>query len=72
MIVKRHGAVVFDNEPLKDGVTQLHERGSLGCTGVTPAESGSLSNTTTTYVVTFMIHAEFNYITHVLFNGWIW
>ena len=52
-------------EPLKAGVTQSHERHSLKWNCVTPTESGSLSNTTTKYVLTFM-HAEFNYVIYVL------
>ena len=61
--------VVFDNEPLMAGVTQLHERLHLSCKWVTLASSGSLSNTTTPYVFVIgmyrviipLYEAEFNY-----------
>ena len=67
IIARTYGVVVFDNGPFEAGVTQLHERHSLECNRVTPAESGSLSSTRTTYVLTFIVHTEFNRVTYVLF-----
>ena len=69
IVVKTHGAVLFDNEPLSAGVTQLHERHILQCNWATPAESGSLSNTTTKYVLILIMHAESNCVSYVLFDG---
>ena len=66
-IARTCGVVVFDNEPLEASVTRLHERRSLEPNWIKPAESGSLSNTTTTYLLIFIIHAEFNCVTYVLF-----
>ena len=56
-LTHRYG--VFDNELFEAGVTQLNERHSLEYNRVTPVESGSLSNTSTTYVLTLIMHAEF-------------
>ena len=42
----------------------------FGYISVTPAESGSLLNTTTTHVLVFIMHAEFNCVIYVLFK-WI-
>ena len=63
---------VFDNEPLEAGVTQLHEMHSLECNWVKPVGSVSLSNTITTYVLMFNAHGEFDCVSCVLFNWWIW
>ena len=41
---KIYGIVVFGYKPHEAGVTQLHERRSLECNWVTPAEVCSLSN----------------------------
>ena len=62
-----YGVLVFDNEPLEAGVTQLYERRRLECKCVIPAESASLSNTITTNVLTFIVHAEFICVTYMLF-----
>ena len=48
---------------------QLHERHSLECNSVIPAEEDSLSNITTTYILTF-ITSELNCIKYVLFQ-WV-
>ena len=48
---KTYGLVAFDNKSLSAGVTQFR---SLLCNWVTPAESGSLLNSATTYVLTFI------------------
>ena len=50
IIARTYGDVIFDSEPLDAGVTQLHKRRNLEYNWVKPAENGSLSNTTTTYV----------------------
>ena len=42
-----YGVVVFQHKQSEAGVNQLHERRSLEWNSVTPAESGSLSKTTT-------------------------
>ena len=55
MIKLRIYAVVFDNEPLLAGATQLDSRLRLSCNWVTPASSGSLSNTSTPYVLTIVL-----------------
>ena len=68
-IARTYGIVVFDNEPGKAGVTQLHERCSLECNWVKPAESGSLSNTTTTYVLTYITHANLAASPKCCFSG---
>ena len=65
IITRTYGIVVFDNELLEAGVTQ--EAQPLVQIWVTLAESGSLSNSTTTYVLIFIMHAEFNCVTYVLF-----
>ena len=38
--VRTYVVVVFGNDPLEAGVTQLHDRRSLKCNWVTPASSG--------------------------------
>ena len=52
------GLVVYDNQPSETGVTQLQERHRLESNRITPAESGFLSNTTTTYILTFIMYVE--------------
>ena len=64
------GDVIFDdndNDLLEAGINRLHERCSLECIWVTQAESCSLSNTATTYVSTFIMQAEFNCVSYMLF-----
>ena len=41
----------------------------LRCSWVKPAESGMLSNTTATYVLSFITYAEFSCISYVICNG---
>ena len=43
--------VVFNNEHLSAGVTQMHERLRLSSNWVTPASIGSLLNATTPYIL---------------------
>ena len=66
-IGRTYGVVIFNNEPLEAGVIQLHESRSLECIWVTPTENGSLPNTTTTHVLTFISHAGFCFVSYVLF-----
>ena len=57
--------MVFDNEPFKAVINQMHERCSLDCNRVTSAESGSLLDTTK-YVLTFIIHV--NRVPYMMFS----
>ena len=58
-IAKTYGVVVFDDESLGAGVMQL-----LESPWVTPGDSGSLSNTIKSYVLTIITHVEFNYVSY--------
>ena len=68
-IRKTYEIVVFDNEPLAAGVTQLHD--SLSCSWVTPAASGSLSNTTIPYPLTFSCILNLAVYNMCCFNGFV-
>ena len=65
--VRTYGVVVFDDELPAAGATKLYERRRLDCNWITPASSGSLLNTPTTYVLIFIMYADLNCVTYVLF-----
>ena len=64
MLSKRE-YIVFDNKLLEAGVTQLRRKRNRK---ITPAESGSLWNTTATYVPTVIMHAEFNKVSILFYK----
>ena len=66
-----YGILVFDNEAVGAGVTELHEMPIIDYNLVIPTESESLSNTTTTYVLTFITHVEFCCVSYVLFDTYV-
>ena len=79
MIKARTYVMVFDNEPFSPGVTQLHLRLCLLCNWVTPASTGSLSNTTTLYVLAiiyppanWVITASGNSLLPILYQAITW
>ena len=72
IIGRPYGVVVFDNEPpLEARVAQLHERHSLERNWETPAESGSLSNTTTPHMFSILSCMLNLTVSHMCCYWWV-